>query len=396
MIRDQVTAAASALGVAAACRALGVPRSTLYRQTGGQADTPATVTAQAAHAQAAAPSPNHEAPPPAPATRRRRSSRALSDAEVTAVLAVLNSARFVDQAPREIYATLLDEGQYLCSWPTMYRLLRAQGQAQRRRDHPRRSLYTKPELLATGPRQVWCWDITKLKGPHTWTYFYLYVIIDIYSRAIVGWMVAMRESAELAEQLIAETCAKEQIGRGQLTIHADRGAPMTAKTLAQLLSDLGVAKSHSRPSVSDDNPYAESQFKTLKYHPDYPARFGCIEDARAWMRGFVTWYNQQHHHTGLGLLTPAVVHSGQAAVVRAARQQVLTAAYQQHPERFVRGQPVPPRLPEAVWINPPATTPQAAAAGDVHDSEAPATMGQLAPVGEDTGALTWIAPPPDG
>jgi putative transposase len=235
----------------------------------------------------------------------------------------------------------------------MYRLLRETGQLRRRRDQARQRAAAKPELLARRPRELWSWDITKLKGPTSWTYFYLYVIIDVYSRYVVGSLVAPRESAELAETLIAETCAKEQIVPDQLTLHADRGSAMTSKTVAQLLLDLGVIKTHSRPYVSDDNPFSEAQFKTLKYHPAYPERFGSLEDARAWARSLVLWYNTDHHHTGLSLLTPASVHQGQVATVLAARQDVLTAAYQAHPERFVRGQPSPAAPPAAVWINPP-------------------------------------------
>jgi putative transposase len=287
----------------------------------------------------------------------------LSSAEREAILALLNSERFADLSPREIYATLLDEGVYLCSWSTLYRILREQGQTRRRRDQLRRTAYTKPELLATQPRQLWSWDITKLKGPATWTYYYLYVIIDVYSRYVVGWMIAERESAELAEALIAETCLREQIAPEQLTIHADRGAAMTSKTVAELLTDLGVAKTHSRPSVSNDNPFSEAQFKTLKYHPSYPARFGSLVDARAWARAFFPWYNEAHHHSGLGLLTPAQVHVGEVATVLASRQAVLDRAYQAHPERFVRGAPQPSAPPAAVWINPPAKAQAAPSSG---------------------------------
>jgi len=283
----------------------------------------------------------------------------LCPAERNAILALLNSERFVDLSPREIYATLLDEGVYVCSWPTMYRILREQGQTRRRRALVQGSAYTKPELLATAPRELWSWDITKLKGPATWTYYYLYVIIDVYSRYVVGWMIAEREAAELAEALIAERGIREQIAPQQLTIHADRGAAMTSKTVAQLLSDLGVAKTHSRPSVSNDNPYSEAQFKTLKYHPSYPARFGSLLDARVWAREFFPWYNQAHHHTALGLLTPAMVHQGEVATVLAARGAVMEQAYRAHPERFVRGAPQPSAPAVAVWINPPTNAPAA-------------------------------------
>ncbi len=323
------------LGVAEACRVVGLPRSRYYRWR--------------------RPTPAVPGDPPAPSACgvRRPAPRALGAEERARVREVLNSARFADCAPREVYATLLDEGVYLCSWSTMYRILREADEVKRRRDQVRRGAYTKPELLATQPNQLWSWDITKLKGPATWTYFYLYVILDVYSRYVVGWMIAERETAELAEAFIAETCAREGIAPDQLTLHADRGSAMTAKCVAQLLADLGVAKTHSRPHVSDDNPFSEAHFKTVKYHPSCPERFGSLEDARTWARSLFQWYNEAHHHSGIGLLTPATVHHGQAPAVRAARQEVLTAAYAAHPERFVRGRPQPPALPEAVWINPP-------------------------------------------
>jgi putative transposase len=277
----------------------------------------------------------------------------LSEQERAEIREVLNSEAFQDKSPREIYATLMDEGRYLCHWSTMYRVLRRHDEVRERRNQLQHPTYTKPELLATGPKQLWSWDITKLHGPGKWTYYYLYVILDVYSRYVVGWMIAERESAELAEQLIAETCAKQGIQPDQLTIHADRGSAMTSKPVALLLSDLGVTKTHSRPHVSNDNPYSEAQFKTLKYRPDYPGRFGCIVDARSWGRAFFDWYNNRHHHTGLALLTPADVHSGRAAEKLQQRQAILQQAYAAHPERFVRGVPVVPTLPDAVWINPP-------------------------------------------
>lgn len=326
---EMVDELAAAVGVAEACRVLGVPRSSHYR---------ARQTSEAA--------------PPAP-PERPAPAQTLSAEERTVVREVLNSARFQDCAPREVYATLLDEAIYLCSWRTMYRILAAAGEVRERRDQVRRPTYTKPELLATRPRELWSWDITKLKGPTTWTYYYLYVILDVFSRYVVGWMITERESAELAEVFIAETCAKEGVCPNQLTLHADRGSAMTAKSVAQLLADLGVTKTHSRPHVSNDNPYSEAQFKTLKYRPGFPAQFGSLADARAWARPFFHWYNHDHHHSGIGLLTPATVHSGQAVETIAARQQVLLAACQAHPERFVRGTPRPPSLPTAVWINPP-------------------------------------------
>ena len=265
----------------------------------------------------------------------------------------LHSPRFVDSAPREIYATLLDEGQYLCSPRTMYRLLAAAHEVKERR-HQLRHVAPRPELLATGPNEVWSWDITKLRGPVKWTYYYLYVILDIFSRYVVGWMIAHAESARLAERLIAATCETQGISPGQLTVHADRGTSMTSKAVALLLADLGITRTHSRPHVSNDNPFSEAQFKTLKSRPEFPDRFGSAEDARAFCHPFFTWYNTEHRHGGIGWLTPAMVHYGQVELVRTARRQVLTAAYAAHPERFVRRPPEPPAVSEAVWINPPA------------------------------------------
>jgi len=235
----------------------------------------------------------------------------------------------------------------------MYRILAENQEIRERRDQLHHPAYAKPERLATRPNQLWSWDITKLRGPVTWTYYYLYVILDVYSRYVIGWMIAERESEELAQDLIRQTCAKQGIQPGQLTLHADNGSAMIAKSVAQLLIDLDVVKSHSRPHVSDDNPYSEAQFKTSKYRPDYTEHCGCLADARAWAQAFFAWYNQEHHHTGLGLLTPAVVHYGQAETVLQKRQQVLDVAYAAHPERFVKHPPVPAQLPAAVWINPP-------------------------------------------
>lgn len=318
------------LGIVAACEAVGLPRGSYYR-----AQQPV---------QPAVPSPVRERPP---------SPRALTADEKKIVRDVLNSERFQDQAPREVYATLLDEKCYLCSWRTMYRILAENQEIRERRDQLQHPVYAKPELLATRPNQVWSWDITKLRGPVLWTYYYLYVILDVYSRYVVGWMIAERESEELAQELIHATCDKQGVQPGQLTLHADNGSAMIAKSVAQLLIDLDVVKSHSRPHVPDDNPYSEAQFKTLKYRPGYPERFGCLVDARIWAQGFFAWYNQEHHHAGLGLLTPAVVHHGQAETVLQKRQQVLDVAYAAHPERFVKHPPVPAQLPVAVWINPP-------------------------------------------
>ena len=265
----------------------------------------------------------------------------------------------MDLAPAEVYATLLDEGEYLCSERTMYRVLAAHGEVRERRDHLRHPHYAAPELLATQPNELWSWDSTKLLGPAKWTYFYLYVLLDIFSRYVVGWLVAERESATLGERLIAASCDKQRIASGQLHIHADRGAPMTAKSLALLLADLGVTPSHSRPHVSDDNPFSEAQFKTLKYHPTFPARFGSLQDARAFCQAFFAWYNAEHRHDGLGLLSPEVVHHGHSERILEHRRHVLAAAYAAHPERFVRKPPEPLAPPTAVWINPPAPTPAA-------------------------------------
>jgi putative transposase len=316
---------AKRIGVQAACVALGIPRSSLYRARTARAER----------------------------TNPKISPRAFSQAEKVTIQQELNGERFQDQAPREVYATLIDEGRYLCSWRSMYRILAENDEVRERRNQVHRPNYIKPELLATAPNQLWSWDITKLLGPSKWTYYYLYVILDVFSRYVVGWMIAERETAALAEELIAETCARQGIQPDQLTIHADRGSSMTSKSVAFLLADLGVTKTHSRPHVSNDNPYSEAQFKTLKYRPDYPSRFGCQSDARAWANTFFTWYNQEHHHSGLALLTPADVHFHHAQAVIQKRQIVLQAAYHKTPERFVKGLPVPLQLPHAVWINPP-------------------------------------------
>jgi len=318
------------VGIRAACDALGIARAAFYRQR---------------------PRPRLVAGPTAPT--RQRPARALRAEERDAVLATLHAERFRDCAPAAVQATLLEEGTYLCSTRTMYRVLAQAGESRERRDQLVHPAYQKPELLATAPNQLWSWDITKLLGPAKWTYFYLYVILDVFSRYVVGWMVAHREGAELAEAFIAETIGKHRIPRGQLTLHADRGRVMRSKPVAFLLADLGVTKTHSRPYVSDDNPYSESQFRTLKYRPEFPDRFGAIEDARAFGHVFFPWYNDDHRHSGLGLLTPAMVHFGDAPVVLARRQTVLDAAYVAHPERFVRHAPVPLPLPSAVWINKP-------------------------------------------
>jgi len=280
---------------------------------------------------------------------------ALSASERSEVLDVLHEDRFIDKAPQEVYAKLLDENKYICSIRTMYRILEKEGELKERRNQLVRPHYTKPELLATAPDQLWSWDITKLKGPVKWTYYYLYVIIDIFSRYVVGWMVAHRELAVLAKKLIKETTKKQSIKPGQLVIHADRGSSMTSKQVAFLLADLGVTKSHSRPSVSNDNPYSESQFKTMKYRPEFPDRFGSIEDARTFCQTFFPWYNTEHYHSGLGLLTPEDVHYGRAARIIEDREEVLMEAYERHPERFKGKIPKPMLLPDTVWINKPSS-----------------------------------------
>jgi putative transposase len=315
------------VGVSSSCEAIGVPRSAYYRYR-----RPKIVKARRS---------------------RPRSHRALSEDEHQKVLDTLHSEKYVDQAPRQIYASLLDQGDYLCSVRTLYRILASEGELRERRNQLRHPVYEKPELLATGPNRVWSWDITKLKGPAKWTYYYLYVLLDIFSRYVVGWMVAQRESGTLAKRLMEDSCSKQGIVEGQLTIHADRGSSMTSKTVAHLLSDLGVTKTHSRPHVPDDNPFSESQFKTLKYRPDFPSRFGCLEDARSFCRVFFPWYNTEHYHSALGLLTPEMVHYGNADMIVEQRKSTLLKAYQTHPERFVRTAPQPPAVPKAVWINPP-------------------------------------------
>jgi putative transposase len=326
---DAVHQLAPAVGIESACDALGVARASFYRQ------------------------PVFGPAPFAPVISRSPPARALRAEERAAVRAVLNSERFQDCAPAAIQATLLDEGRYLCSTRTMYRVLERDGGTRDRRDHLIHPGYQKPELLAATPNRLWSWDITKLRGPAKWNYFYLYVILDVFSRYIVGWMVAPREAAGLASKLIEETCEKQIILPGQLTIHADRGSSMRSKPVAFLLADLSITKTHSRPYTSNDNPYSESQFRTMKYRPGFPDRFGSIEDARGFCQSFFRWYNFEHHHSGLGLMTPAVVHLGKAADLLLQRQIVLDHAFQAHPERFVRRPPQPPSLPTAVWINKP-------------------------------------------
>lgn len=315
------------MGTAAACRALAVPRASLYRRWRPR--------------------------PAATVPARPRPARALTPPEREQVLATLHQERFADQAPAAVYATLLDEGTYLCSPRTMYRLLAAQHEVRERRNQLRHPTYRKPELLATGPNQVWSWDITKLLGPAKWVYYYLYVVLDIFSRYAVGWMIADQQNAALAQRLLHQSLQKQGIGPGQLTIHADRGAAMTAKPLAWLLADLGVTKTHTRPYTSTDNPYSEAHFKTLKYRPGFPDCFGSPEDALAFCRQFFSWYNREHRHSGIGFLTPEALHYGRAPAVTATRQAALQAAYAAHPERFVHKPPRPPAIPTAAWINPP-------------------------------------------
>ena len=316
------------VGLSPACSALGVNRATLYRQRARRVEA------------------HHDdglRPPPLK----------LDGQERQAVVDQLHSARFMDTSPHTIYATLLDEGQYLCSVRTMYRILAEEDELKERRNVCRHPQYAKPELMATGPNQLWSWDITKLKGPVKWTYFYLYVILDVFSRYTVGWMVASRESATLAKKLIRETCAKQGIPREQLTLHADRGSSMKSKAVALLLADLGVTKTHSRPHVSNDNPFSESQFKTLKYRPEFPRRFGSLQDARAFCQPFFHWYNTQHRHAGIAFMTPEDVHYGRSMQIFDTRSAALDAAFAAHPKRFKGKRPVPKSLPEAVWINPP-------------------------------------------
>ena len=340
------------VGVAEACRVLGISRSSLYR------------------ARKTKPVPSAR---PAP-------SRALAAAEKEEVRAVLNSERFWDCAPREVYATLLDEGEYYCHWRTMYRILDEYDEVHERRHQRRHPVSITPRLRATGPNQLWSWDITQLRGPKG-THHYLYVILDVFSRFVPGWMIAERESAKLAEQLIAETCTKQGIAKDRLVLHSDRGSAMRSKTVAQLLIHLGVAKSHSRPYTPTDNPYSESQFKTMKYRPDYPTRFEGRNEACNWARAFIGWYNHEHHHSGLGLMTPAAVHYGLAERVHEQRRQIMAEAYRAHPERFVHGKPMPPRWPEEVWINPQDNSHETAelldAATNVTESCAPTSMQRM-------------------
>jgi putative transposase len=323
------TTATEASVIAAACAAVGLSRATFHRRmvTGKRSASPSRL--------------------------RPKPARSLAADERQGVLGLLREERFVDQAPAEVYATLLDEGLYRCSIRTMYRILHENDEVRERRQQLRHPIYAKPELIAGRPNQVWSWDISKLIGPAKWTYFYLYVIIDIFSRRIVGWCVADTESAALFKPLFEDAAAKHDVAPGQLTLHADRGPSMKAKATALLLADLGVTTSHSRPYISNDNPFSESCFKTLKYQPQFPKRFGCIQDAKTFCRALFDWYNQDHHHLGIGLMTPDQVHYGQADDIHAARQKILDQAFHANPNRFVNKAPQPPTKPTAVWINPP-------------------------------------------
>jgi len=329
---ETATSLSQLVGKKKACEALDISRATFYRHI------------------------DNTAANEKPSAKRPKPPLALNEQEKQAVLDVLHSERFCDMAPHQVYATLLDEGRYLCSIRTMYRILADEhGDVKERRRHVQRPNYTKPELLATGPNQVWSWDITKLKGAVKWTYFHLYVILDIFSRYVVGWMVAPREQDALAKRLIQESCVKQNISSCQLTLHADRGASMRSKVVAHLLADLGVTKTHSRPHVSNDNPYSEAQFKTLKYCPQFPDRFGSVQDARAFCQVFINWYNKEHHHSGIALMTPEQVHYGLADEIYCKRAAVLESAFLEKQNRFKNKMPIPQSVPKAVWINPPST-----------------------------------------
>jgi transposase InsO family protein len=328
-----VEEAAKICGVGPACGAIGISRANFYRRR-----KPTT----------------SGAPPQHPSPARPGRERALTPAQQEQVLSELNSERFLDCSPRQVWATLLDEEIYLCSWRTMYRLLKQHDQVRERRNVRRHPKYTRPELAASGPNQVWTWDITYLKGPVRGQFYYLYVVIDIYSRLVVGWLLADRECEQLARRLLEQSYRKHGVQPGQLTVHADRGAPMKSKSVKQLLSDLDVRTSHSRPRVSNDNPYSEAGFKTMKYSPDFPARFGSFSEAEAFCELYFVWYNQEHYHMGIALLTPAQVHYGEAEAVLSRRQATLDAAFAQAPERFGHRRPQVARLPATVWINRPS------------------------------------------
>jgi putative transposase len=312
------------------CEALDLSRSTLRRRRHGPAERSATTSVP------------------------RRSHRALSDEECALVLSILHSDRFADQAPATVVAMLLDEGIYLCSVSTMYRLLRAHDEVRERRRVASHPQYRKPELLATAPRQIFTWDITKLRGAHPGEWFALLVMLDIFSRFVIGWLLVRRANADLAKHFIEQSLQREGVQPGEAIVHADRGSEMTAQPVCALLDRLGVVRSHSRPHVSDDNPFSEAQFRTLKYHPGFPDRFASFQHAQAFTDGFMSWYNNEHRHSGIAMLTPATVHQGKAELVLAARHEVMSVVYRAKPERFVRGLPKRIVLPDAVWINPPA------------------------------------------
>jgi putative transposase len=319
--------------IGAACAGLGLSRASFHRRTAAARR------------------------PPAPVRPRPSPARTLAARERQTVLDLLREPRFVDQAPAEVYAELLDQGLYHCSIRTMYRILHENGEVKERRQQLCHPTYKKPELIAEGPNQVWSWDITKLMGPAKWTYFYLYVIIDIFSRRVVAFQVADAESVVLFKPLFLQAVENHAVPPGQLTLHADRGAAMKAKATAFLLADLGVTKSHSRPHTSNDNPFSESLFKTCKYQPQFPERFGSIQDAKAFCRRFFAWYNGEHHHHGIGLMTPNQVHYGQADQIHAQRLLTLQNAFETNPDRFVNMKPTPPPKPTTVWINPPKSEP---------------------------------------
>jgi putative transposase len=336
VLDTNITRFAPKVGVKAACAAFGTAeRSYHYRR---QRDEGRLVL-----------------PPPAEPKPRRAHPAALTSEEKDLIVATLCEDRFVDLAPAQVYSTLLDEGTYLCSERQMYRVLAERGLVRERRrgGHQRRGAYGVPRLEADAPNRVWTWDITALRGPTKGVKYFLYTIIDIFSRTVVGWTIAERESETVARRLITDTCRKEGVDRDRLTIHADRGGPMIAGTVAELLNDLGITKSHSRPRVSNDNPFIEAHFKTLKYRPDYPARFASISDARTWCRRFFAWYNDVHYHSGIGYLRPADLHAGNHTVIVEHRQAALDTAYAAHPERFTQ-RPHPAKIPTKAWINRPS------------------------------------------
>jgi putative transposase len=325
----EATSLKAAVGAVAACKGLQISRSTFYR-----------------HYKPCISNAGNKSRPAPPL--------ALKAEEKQKVIDLLHSSQFVDMAPHEVYATLLDDGIYHCSIRTMYRYLKqVHGHVKERRRQVQRPNYKKPELLATTPNELWSWDITKLKSVNKWTCFYLYVIIDVFSRYIVGWMVAYSEQTALAKRLIKQPCIKQEIQPDQLTIHADRGSSMKSKGVADLLVDLKVMKTHSRPHVSNDNPYSESNFKTLKYCPQFPGMFGSIEDARLFCRDFINWYNRGHHHSDIGLVTPEQVHYNLSQKIYDNRTNVLLKAFGKHPKRFKGKMPLPPEIPQEAWINKP-------------------------------------------